>query len=140
MTPPTKADREERLQKRLNAWATANLNPRLPLQIVRPRLRGREKLIKQLGIERVERIERKARLHLVKRFVDLRRIEGIPIKKGDIPKSLAKEVGQTFRKETVLFTRTKLHVSRVKDSRSQLHWRDTRTGRFTIQPRRRRSR
>ena len=135
-SPGSRSDQLDRLQIRLNRWATANLDVRRKIPIDRPQVRGRSKLIRKFGKVAIQEVERKAQVHRAKVFVNLRRMAGIKVRPEDIPKQFRKDV--KVRKEKVLFTRTKLGVSKVQDSLGRIHYRNDKNGRFTTKPRRHR--
>jgi hypothetical protein len=151
VSPGSKQEQEARLQRRLNAWATAELDPRARFRNVQAisrsiSLRGRKGLIRKFGIRFVERIEEKSQAHLFNRWIALRKgleLEA-PTKKEleQIPKAIREQAGIKIRpeKQKVLFIRHKLGLTRVKDSTGQLHWRSLKTGRFMKAPHRKRSR
>lgn len=150
-SPGSKQEQEIRLQRKLNAWATSELDPRASFRNVNAiskaiSLRGRERLIRKFGIHFVERIEQKAQAHLFNRWITLRKgLDLAPPSKEDIakiPKEIREQASIKFEKPKsvgVLFQRGNIQAIRIRE-RNYTQYRNVKTGRFTTPPHRKRSR
>jgi len=136
----------ETVERRLIKWAVADVHPqnaagKIASEARRLEVRGREKLIRRLGIKRVEAIEHEGKLAVIRSWKQQREQRGFRTTDKEVKEAftgkqrdLAKEAGFTFTKSRLVYERKGFFRYEREDG-SRV-WRDSK-GRYSKGPRRR---